>query len=480
MGNPLYQGMALEFLAHSYRITSKFRKAYEASLRAADLFRELGQPALEGQALSTLAHTASTLARNVEAIEAGNLAVQLLNTGGPSPQLAWAYNNLGIALFWNRQFISAQEAFDKSLQICDQCNPPANKFQPLFNRVWAETYRIVIERTETGELPSVEKRREYVEACRPLVEQNELSGLVGGLLVSMHTMWYLCESLQMCWEGQLEASRQVLETAAGWAKRYGTVTWLNALEKWVLVEITDRIEGPRGPKDYVSDMRNVAKLLEHEQLSLLACSIGKYQAQAQGRWEDALAEVRNMAALQQHIKREQRLSAARLREWRSRRALKEAAIAEETGVFEGFIFLNEEELSTQQAKEHVRRQIQLALADASVGNERWPLLEVEVLNLADIESTHSSFMAEEVLRVLAETLCNALAGEALLTHVERGKFVMLFGQSTSVGAATTAMQETQQSLESLDWGQLHPGLSVKLSHRLNKLDGGSARSLGLY
>jgi zinc/manganese transport system substrate-binding protein len=44
-------------------------------------------------------------------------------------------------------------------------------------------------------------------------------------------------ALDQCWHGRIGQARLDVDALATWARRYGTVTWLSALDSWVRAEI---------------------------------------------------------------------------------------------------------------------------------------------------------------------------------------------------------------------------------------------------
>jgi GGDEF domain-containing protein len=449
-GQQHVQALALNSIAHGERLISRFSGAYEASSRAASLFHELGMPVEEGHALATLCHTASTLARNEEAIEAGKLSVHLLDAEGPSALLAWAYNNLGIALFWDKRFSEAHQAFDHSIKVSEQCTPPASAFQPTMNRVWAETYRILSERNATGTLPCVKKRREYLESCRPFVTENNFDGLVGGFLVSMHAMWDLAEAMQLCWEGQAQASHEKLGAARTWARRYGKKTWLDALEKMVALEIRLQSHPAEESSRQVEAFRTISHQLEHEQLHLLSYSVQSHHAKKRAAHEEFEQSTTRLQALEQRVRHNARLSSARMDQWRARRATRHGATT-----VSHLSLPSERDVVIVFDEQH----------QTDMVNHKSALV-VNVRNLVEIEDKHSSYIAEEVTRHVAEAVAAELTEGMLMMQQGRDHFLLLFAESKAQEAYEEAQRRVASRLVEIAWDTVHEGLTVVVTHEL--------------
>ena len=236
LGHKRYEARALLCLAHCDRMLSRYRRAHRASQRAAQGFQLLGDTSGEVMALTTHAFVAINLGRNEEAVEAALLSVRLSELLEKNEHSVLSYNALGVAYFWSHNFEKAAQALRTAIQIAEQATPPLSTFQPQINQWWTQVIRIFYERYYEGALPALALMREHHQAVLGLLNQREGKER-NDANVTTEAVLLFAACLDACWHGQLVQAQTDVQALNGWAQRYGTLTWLAALESWARTEI---------------------------------------------------------------------------------------------------------------------------------------------------------------------------------------------------------------------------------------------------
>jgi diguanylate cyclase (GGDEF)-like protein len=302
LGNQRFEAKALLCLAHCDRMLSHYRRAHRASQRAAHGFQLLGDTSGEVMALTTHAFVAINLGRNEEAVEAALLSVRLSELLEKDEHSVLSYNALGAAYFWSHHFDKAEQALCTAIEIAENSNPPLSTFQSKVNQWWAQVIRIFYERYFEGELPSLALMRMFRESIMHLFTKAEADAKPLGNNVTTEAVLLFGASLDACWHGELEQAENAVNALSGWAQRYGTLTWLSALEAWARTEIAwARQDWPYATQQ-VTHLIEIAVTVEHEQLACLGHLLASQLFMAQGLTGRALDELRRLRLREQLIR----------------------------------------------------------------------------------------------------------------------------------------------------------------------------------
>ena len=315
MKNRHFEARALLCLAHCDRMLSRYRRAHRASQRAAQIFQMLGDTSGEVMALTTHAFVSINLGRNEEAVEAALLSVRLSHFLEKQEHSVLSYNALGVAYFWSHSFEKAEQALSTATQIAERTEPPLSIFQPCVNQWWTEVIRVFYERYYVGELPALARMRARREAVITLIASGDAGGAEPGTHVTTEAVLLFGLCLEQCWDGRIGQAKLDADALAGWAQRYGTVTWLSALESWVRAEIawmqTDWVEAMQ----HAARMIDIAVEVEHEQLACLGHLLSSQLFVAQGRNGEALDELRRLRLREQLIRSDSLETREKVVEW---------------------------------------------------------------------------------------------------------------------------------------------------------------------
>lgn len=300
--NPRFEAKALLCLAHCDRMLSRYRRAHRASQRAAHTFQLLGDTSGEVMALTTHAIVSINLGRNEEALEAALLAVRLSQTLDNDEHSVLSYNALGVAYFWSHGFEKAEHALNTAVQIAQRVTPGLSVFQPRVNQWWAELVRIFQERYFTGALPPLERLRTLREAVIAAIASGDAGNTSPGTHITTEAVLQFGLCLDQCWHGRIGQARLDVDVLTRWAQRYGTVTWLFALESWVRSEIAWAQHDWESATREAARMVEIAVEVEHEQLACLGHLLSSQLYVAQGCNGEALDELRRLRLREQLIR----------------------------------------------------------------------------------------------------------------------------------------------------------------------------------
>ena len=323
LGNRHYEAKALLCLAHCDRMLSRYRRAHRASQRAAHLFQLLGDTSGEVMALTTHAFVSVNLGRNEEAVEAALLSVRLSQFLDKDEHSVLSFNALGVAYFWSHSFEKAEQALHTAIQIAERAKPRLSTFQPRVNQWWTEVIRVFFERYYVGELPSLDPLRTLRETIISLLAGGDEGSVGLGTHVTTEAVLLFGLSLDQCWHGRIGQAKLDVEALASWARRYGTVTWLSALESWVRAEIAwAQADWPLA-MEHAARMISVAVDVEHEQLACLGHLLSSQLYVAQGKNGEALDEVRRLRLREQLIRSDsletrEKVASGRVHVWAGR------------------------------------------------------------------------------------------------------------------------------------------------------------------
>jgi diguanylate cyclase (GGDEF)-like protein len=463
-GDRLVQARALASLGDIERMVSRFRRAHDHAQRAAMLFKELDDVVGESAALATLAHCAASLGRNEEAVEAALLGVRLGASLPVGAQTVLAWNYLGIAQFWSRDFERADRSFERSVQAAAECVPPLPPAQPRQNQAMSECVRAACVRYDTGVLPDLQRLNEVVAICRALALVGRNGSIVTGGQVTGHAVLEFLSSLTACWNGDLAGARAFLDAALEWRDRYRATTWLHVVENWVRCEIA-RAEGDlHGAERLAAMMVDSANRVDHEQLACLGHLILTGLYEAQGRLAEAMAEMRRLRVREHKIRTENLESRERVVEWqlevrsgeRARRALERSSRRLER-------LSLEDTLTGLPNRRHFERMLAQTLeraGDALPGACCVALFDVD--RFKEVNDRYSHLVGDQVLQRIAELLRRMAHVDDFAARLAGDEFVLLLPATGEV-EANTRCRQVADAIAAADWATIRPGLCVTVS-----------------
>ena len=463
LGNRHFEARALLCLAHCDRMVSRYRRAHKASQRAAQLFQLLGDSSGEVMALTTHAFVSVNLGRNEEAVEAALLSVRLSQFLEKDEHTVLSFNALGVAYFWSHSFEKAEQALRTAIQIAEKARPPPSTFQPRVNLWWTELIRVFYERYYVGELPALDRLRELREAVIRLVGSGDAQGAAAGTHVTTEAVLLFGLSLDQCWHGRIGQARLDADALAGWARRYGTVTWLSALESWVRAEIAWVQNDWPVAMHHAARMIEISVDVEHEQLACLGHLLSSQLYVAQGKNGEALDELRRLRLREQLIRADSLETREKVVEWQ--------------------VDLRQQQLSVGRLEVASRQLEKLSLEDTLTGipNRRNfeiyagellrgglergqpPCLAlVDVDRFKQINDNFSHQAGDAVLKRIAHILKSHVRAEDMAARLGGDEFVIVF-KNAELRVARQVCARIADAVLAFDWSSIAGGLRSSIS-----------------
>ena len=458
-----FEAKALLCLAHCDRMLSHYRRAHRASQRAAQLFHLLGDTSGEVMALTTHAFVSINLGRNEEAVEAALLSVRLSQFLEMEEHSVLSYNALGVAYFWSHSFEKAEQALRTARQIAERAQPPLSTFQPCVNQWWTEVIRVFYERYYVGELPALDRMRELRAAVITLMAGGDAGSAEPGTHVTTEAVLLFGLCLDQCWHGRIGQAKLDADALAGWAQRYGTVTWLSALESWVRAEIAWAQNDWPVALQHAARMIAMAVEVEHEQLAYLGHLLSSQLFVAQGRNGEALDELRRLRLREQLIRSDSLETREKVVEWQ--------------------VDLRTQRQSVNRLEMSSRRLEKLSLEDTLTGipNRRnFELYASELLRsglergqppcvaLIDVDrfkqinDNFSHQVGDAVLKQIAHILKSHLREDDMAARLGGDEFVIVF-KHAELAVARQVCARIAAAVRAFDWPAIAKGLFSSIS-----------------
>jgi diguanylate cyclase (GGDEF)-like protein len=460
------EAQALACLAHCDRVAQRLRRATEASRRAADIFRRIGDNAGESASLNTFAHATMLLGQTDESLEAALLSVQLCGVDGATASAVLAFNCLGMSYCWSGMFDKAAASLDTAVLLAARCEPPMSAYQPKLNQLFVESMRLVNERYQTTAMPALTRMSQLVRECRQLERSDEELKFMPGMLPMARTISLAMKLLWAAWQRDEENAQIYAERALG--SLGGAVTWLDALVHWGLAEFAWMRADWASAEVALDEMKSCAVSVEHEKLACLAHLLLVQVYEMQGRTDMAMLEGRALRSREHRIARESIHSRevrvkAQLGARQSERHLEQALEASRR--FERWSL---EDALTGIAN---RRAFELALADrlpGAVADFR-PLTVamIDIDHFKSVNDGHSHQVGDRVLKAVAQLLVTSVRERDIAARLAGDEFIVLLNDADQATAAEIVAR-IQHAVADFEWDAISPGLAVSLSIGLSQ------------
>ena len=470
------EAQALASLAHVDRVDSRLRRASEASRRAAQLFEQLGDMQGEANALTTLAHVCMLLGRNDEAVEAALLCVRLSEANPPRPQTVLAHNCLGLAYSWSGDHDRGDASLETAVQAAQRCAPALSIYQPRLNQMWVEASRLLDERYQAGTMRSLERLEALAGECRALEAAGKGRPVLPGLQSMARTISHASISLLAAWQGDFGAAQNAVDAAT--CSLGGNVTWLDSFVRWGAAEIAwARGDWPTTEQE-LTEMRELALAVEHEQLACRAHLLLAQVCELQGKHEQAQREQRALRRRERRVVAEGVSSREAVVAWQldarqSERRLRQALLASKQ--FERWSL--EDALTGIANRRHFEQTLAQRLAAAAAAGRPLTVAMVDVDKFKAVNDRFTHRVGDRVLKTIAAIIASQVREDDLPARWAGDEFTVLFDDATEA-LARPICDRIRLAIAGFDWESVAPGLRMSVSIGLSQAHSGdSAESL---
>ncbi len=457
------QAGALLALAECDRFSSRFRRAHDASQRAAHLYSLVGDVEGEASALATMAYTATNLGHTEEAVEAALLGVELTRSLPPVAQRVLSYSDLGMAYMWARSYAGAEAAFAAAINVAAQCQPPVSSLQTRLDQLFAEMYRLVCERRRAGPISSAAGIARCLEAADDAAQSPDRSGMRPGAPVVLEAMRGFGRGLALCWMGKLADARATLEAASAAAQLFPRRNWLRPLEHWVRAEILIASSEWQAAQISAQCMVDAAVEVEHEQFACLGHLVASQIFETQERFADAVEQLRLLRDREQAIRAEGLESRRQVVRWRldlrgSQESLQR--VQSESRILERLSF--EDTLTRIPNRRHFEQQLQRALEGLNQRKSSFSMALIDVDRFKQINDGYSHLVGDQVLVALASIMRAQLRERDLVARFAGDEFAALL-DGADESTADAVCDRICTAVDRYDWDTIAPGLHVSIS-----------------
>jgi diguanylate cyclase (GGDEF)-like protein len=472
LDNKRFEARALLCLAHCDRMLSHYRRAHRASQMAAQSFQLLGDTSGEVMALTTHAYVAINLRRNEEAVEAALLSVRLSELLGKDEHRALSYNALGVVYFWSHHFDKAEQALRMAIDISESASPRLSTFQAQINLWWTQVIRLFHERYFDGELPALAQMRVLRESVMQLVAREDTEDSPLGSNVTTQAVLLFGASLEASWHGQLDQASKAVDALSSWAQRYGSLTWLSALEAWARAELAWAQRDWPSATQHASHMIEIAVTVEHEQLACLGHLLASQLFMAQGLHTQALDELRRLRQREQLIRRDCLETRETVVDWQVNLRLRQQSIDR--------LELNSRQLEKLSLEDTLtgianRRHFDSYAANmlcSGLARSQPPCLAlIDVDRFKLINDNFSHQVGDEVLKHIALILKSLVRDEDMAARLGGDEFVILF-KTTDLQVAQQVCQRIRTAVLDHDWSSISAGLQSSISVGVARAEAG--------
>ncbi|MEO8546483.1 MAG: GGDEF domain-containing protein, partial [Burkholderiaceae bacterium] len=457
----------------------RYRRAHRASQRAAQNFQLLGDISGEVMALSTHAIVSVTLGRSEEAVEAALLSVRLSQFLEHPEHSVLSYNALGVAYFWSHGFEKAEQALRNAIEIADQAEPRLSTFQPKVNLWWTELLRVFHERYYIGAFAGLDKLRLLREAIIALIASGDAGGGTAGTHVTTEAVLQFGLCLEQCWHGRIGQALLDVEVLAQWAQRYGTVTWLGALESWVRCEIAwAQADWGRAMQE-AAKMIDIAVQVEHEQLACLGHLLSSQMYVAQGFNGEAMDELRRLRLREQLIRSDGLETRENVVEWQVDLRLRQQSINQlkhsvnqlQSASVELTRLSLEDTLTAIPNRRNFEIYAATLLRQSIERGQSTCLALIDVDKFKQINDGFSHLVGDAVLREIAQTLKSHIRELDMAARLGGDEFVIIF-KNAELKVAEQVCKRIEVAVRSFDWTTIAPGLAASISIGVAKAEPG--------
>jgi diguanylate cyclase (GGDEF)-like protein len=368
-----------------------------------------------------------------------------------------------VAYFWSHSFEKAEQALRTAIQIAERATPPLSTFQPRVNQWWTEVIRVFYERYYVGALPALDRLRSLREAIITVMASGDRPGTGPGTHVTTEAVLLFGLALDQCWHGRIGQARLDVDALATWARRYGTVTWLSALDSWVRAEIAWAQQDWPEAQQHAAHMIDIAVEVEHEQLACLGHLLASQLHVAQGNNGEALDELRRLRLREQLIRSDGLDTREKVVEWQVDLRQRQQSVDRLEVTSRQLEKLSLEDTLTGIPN---RRSFELYAAELlRAGKDRGQppcVALIDVDRFKQINDNFSHQVGDAVLKGIAHILKSHVREEDMAARLAGDEFVIVF-KNAELRIAQQVCARIRSAVRSYDWAGLAAGLQSSIS-----------------
>ena len=457
------EGRVLTLLAQCESLLASSSAAYELSSRALPLLQSVGDFREEAKALAVQARSSSALGRNDQAIEAALLRLELVKRSGDAADQADAHSQLAKALSHAGCFDAARHHLHEARRLAQASSSPLEAFASIVVDGVSEVTRFVTERHETGRAPSLRNLKVLLKLHADFAQRHDIAVAYPNEQ-PIQASWILVSSAACCWMGRIHEAENALESVRSWLDQRNMAPSMRGLEALVRCELA-QAKGDWPSAEYAAaQMVRLAEQTGREQAALVGHLLASRVFEMQGKHQQAVAELKQLAARERRIRAESLASRATVVSWQlemrrseeSRRSLQASARQlERLALEDPMTGIANRRCFEQVAAQGLR-------SSQTDGGRPVCLALIDVDRFKEVNDGHSHLVGDKVLQVIAAMLTEHVREEDLAARLAGDEFVLLL-RRTELTRACEICERIRQAVAQYSWPAISPGLAVTIS-----------------
>ena len=310
-------------------------------------------------------------------------------------------------------------------------------------------------------MKSLAKLGEFMSECTALESSGNGVSVSPGLQEMARIISLSSMSLLQSWRGDLSAANVALESAN--RSLSDSRTWFDSLVHWCAAELAWAQGDWSRAESKLSDMRETALDVEHEQLACMSDLLLAQVYELQDKGHEIRTAYRTLRRRERRVVVEGLGSRESLVSWRlgarqSERHLQQALATSKR--FEQWSF--EDALTGVANRRHFEQTLAELMEASAVVAKPLTVAMVDVDKFKSVNDRFTHSVGDRVLKTLASLMAAEMRQHDLLARWAGDEFVILFGNTTEQ-QAVQASDRIRHAVVAFDWESIAPGLRVSVS-----------------
>jgi diguanylate cyclase (GGDEF)-like protein len=268
-------------------------------------------------------------------------------------------------------------------------------------------------------------------------------------------------ALLAAWQGRYDAATLAIESATRTLS--GGMTWLDCFVRWCVAELSWKRGDWASAQRELTEMKEMALAVEHEQLACRAQLLLAQVLELQGKHEQAHREQRALRRREQRVTAESLSSRESLVSWQlgarqSERHLQQALVASKQ--FERWSL--EDALTGIANRRNFEQSLTEQLRSAVLMGRPLAVAMVDVDKFKSVNDRFTHLVGDRVLKTVAGIMASHVRDNDLPARWAGDEFVVLF-DNTSEHDAWQVCERIRIAVAAFDWESIAAGLRVSVS-----------------
>jgi len=279
-------------------------------------------------------------------------------------------------------------------------------------------------------------------------------------------------ALVAAWQGEFALAQAKVDEAAG--SLSNVMTWLDSFVHWCSAELAWAQQDWARTERELVEMKQLALVVEHEQLACRAHLLLVQVFELQGKHGDAQREHRALRRRERRVVAEGMNSRDSLVSWRlgarqSERHLQQALVASRQ--FERWSL--EDALTGIANRRHFEQSLAERLRAPRPADRPLAIAMVDVDKFKSVNDRFTHLVGDRVLKTIAAVLASQVRENDLLARWAGDEFVILFADASEFEAPQVC-DRIRAAVSSFDWESIAPGLRMSVSIGLSEASPGES------